>query len=253
MMKRPVLLTSLLFAACAPSQEAVHVGLEVVLASAAPAAGTTDLGWSVELSRARVAAVDLQFTIQGEMHGPTAWLGGWLISRAWAHPGHAAGGDVNGELPGAFILDWSAPDTKLGLADMLVGDYNGMNFGFRAATMADGLAADDPLLGHVAHLVGVARKGESEIAFTAVLDVDAGAQLIGASFDATVDADTTAAIALRLVPTDTIEGKSLFDGVDFAALDADADASVDHLPGDLAHNLLRRSLQSHVHYEASLP
>ena len=253
MFKRPVLMTSLALMACSPSQEAAHVQLGVVLDGSALAPATTDLGWSVELSRARVAASDLQFTIQGEMHGASAGLGGWLISRAWAHPGHYAGGDVNGELVGDLVLDWTGGDgTSLGVADLLVGDYNGLNFGFRAATAADGLAADDPLLGHVAHFVGVARKGADEVGFTAVLDLDAGAQLVGAPFAEAIDVGATGPIALRLVPGDPVEGKSLFDGLDFAQLDADADGLVDSAPGDPAHNILRRSLQSHVHYQAEL-
>lgn len=240
---------------CTPSQEVVRVPLEVALDASGITATTSDTGWTIALTTARVAASDLQFTIQGEMHGATAALGGWLVARAWAHPGHSAGGEVTGELAGDLVFDWLAQDgAALGTADVLVGAYEGMNFTFRAATVADGLAADDPLLGHTAQLAGVARKGESEVAFTVIVDIDAGAQLVGSPFEGTVDAGTTAPIELRFLPTDPITGTSLFDGLDFAALDA-LDTNTDGLaeisPGDVAHNILRRTLQSHVHYDAT--
>jgi hypothetical protein len=57
-------------------------------------------------------------------------------------------------------------------------------------------------------------------------------------------------VALQLFPVDPIEELSLFDGLDFAALDGDGDGVVAIGPGDAAHNFLRRTLQSHVHYAA---
>lgn len=260
MHRRPVLSTIFaalaVVAACTASQEAVQVQLDVQLDASGISPTTNDAGWAVELTTARIAASDLQFTILGEMHGATASLGGrlsdWLLARAWAHPGHYAGGDVTGELAGDFIFDWLGHDgMKLGAADMLIGDYNGLNFTFRAATAADGLEATDPLLGHAVHFVGVARKAGQEVGFTAVLDLAAGTQVVGAPFEDTVDAASVDPIEFQFLPRDPIEGKSLFDGLDFAALDDDADGSVSIGPGDEAHNILRRTLQSHVHYNAS--
>lgn len=245
-------MTLLGFFACTPSQEAVHVPLDVALDASGITPSTNDAGWTVELTTARIAVTDLQFTILGEMHGASASLGDWLISRAWAHPGHYSGGDITGELAGDFVLDWNAHDgMKLGTADMLTGDYNGVNFTFRAAVAADGLAAADPLTGHAAHFVGVARKDKQAVAFTAILDIAAGTQVVGAPFEDTVDATSVDPIEFQFLPTDPVEGKSLFDGLDFAALDDDADGSVTIAPGDESHNILRRTLQSHVHYNAS--
>lgn len=252
MYKRYVLMMLLGSFACTPSQEAVRVPLDVELDASGITPSTNDSGWTVELTTARIAVTDLQFTILGEMHAASASLGAWLISRAWAHPGHDAGGAVTGELAGDFILDWKAHDgMKLGTADMLTGDYNGMNFTFRAAVAADGLAAADPLLGHAAHFVGVARKDTRAVAFTAVLDIAARTQVVGAPFEDTVDATSVDPIELQFLPTEPVEGKSLFDGLDFAALDGDADGSVSIEPGDESHNILRRTLQSHVHYSAN--
>lgn len=240
----------LLLAACAPSQEAERVHLEVAVSGAALAASTNDLGWTVELTGARVAVADLQFSILGEMHGASAWLPSWLLARAWAHPGHYAGGDVTGELGGDFILDWTGGGGPLGAAELLTGLYEGLNFTFRAAAASDGLAADDPLLGHTAHFTGTARKGADALSFTAQLDVGAGSQLVGAPFELEVTRDDQATLALRFFPGDPVAGTSLFDGVDFAALDPDGDGVVVIAPGDEAHNIVRRELQSHVHYDA---
>ena len=183
--------------------------------------------------------------------GATAWLPSWLMSRAWAHPGHYAGGNVTGELGGAFILDWSAHDgMSLGVAEMLTGDYNGMNFSFRAADAADSLDAADPLLGHAAHFAGIATRDGVSVTFMALLDFDAGAQVVGAPFELLVEADTKTVLGLQLLPTDPVESKSLFDGLDFAALDEDGDGDINIVPGDEAHNILRRTAQLHVHYDA---
>ena len=84
-----------------------------------------------------------------------------------------------------------------------------------------------------------------------IQDIAAGTQVVGAPFEDTVDAASVDPIEFQFLPTDPIEGKSLFDGLDFAALDDDADGSVSIGPGDEAHNILRRTLQSHVHYNAS--
>lgn len=241
----------MLVTACAPSQEAERVALAVVVDGSGVGPSSTDLGWTVRLTQARMAVANVQFTVQGEMHGATAGLGGWLMRKAWAHPGHYAGGEVTGELPGEFIVDWLGEDKMtLGTASLLVGDYNGMNFSFRAATVADGLAADDPLLGHTAQLRGTASKDGVTVMFAAVVDVDAGAQLVGAPFEDEVDAEAVAPIELQLLPSDPKTGASLFDGLDFAALEA-KDGVATIRPGEVAHNLLRRTLQSHVHYNAS--
>jgi len=238
--------------ACA-SQEAVHVSIEVDLDGSTVSDSTNDLGWTVTLTDTRIAVKDLQFTIQGEMHGAgaTAWLEGWLIRRAWAHPGHYAGGDVTGELVGDFLFDWIAHDgMELGKADMLTGDYNGINFTFRRAAESDGLAADDPMIGHTAYFAGVARKDGVEIAFTAALDVNEGTQMVGAPFELALAPDTKATIGIELEATDPVEDKSLFDGLDFGAIDDDGDGEATIAPGSEAHNLFVRTIQSHVHYNA---
>lgn len=252
---RALSLGTCLFIACVPSQEAARVRLPVVVDGAALADTATDLGYAVRLDVARIALQDLELTILGEMHARAARprpFRPWdlLVPSAWAHPGHYAGGDVTGELPGEFVVDWIAGDgAALGEAELLVGAYHGVNFTFRAA---DELPADDPLAGHTAHFAGVATLAGAEFAFTAVLDLDAGTRLIGAPFMLDVDESSAATLGLRLAARDDITGVSLFDGVDFAAMDADGDGAVQIVPGDDAHNVIRRALQSHVFYELAV-
>lgn len=242
----------MLLTACTPSQEASRVELDVTLDDAKLEASTNDLGWTVELTEARIAVSDVQFTILGETHGAIAWIPSWIIGRAWAHPGHYAGGDVTGEMTGDFILDWIGhPGMKLGTAEMLTGVYHGMNFTFRTTGADDKLTADDPLLGHTAHFVGTAHKDDLAIAFTAQVDIDANAQLIGAPFDLEVTEDHQAMLAVQFFPQDHVDDDSLFDGLDFGVLDDDNDGKVSITPGDTAHNIFRRTVQSHVHYNVT--
>lgn len=242
---RALSLTTCLLVACAPSQEAARVELPVAVDGGALADAPTDLGYTVKLDVARIAAADLEFTIQGEMHA-AARLWHLLVPRAFAHPGHYSGGDVTGALPGEFVLDWIAGDgQQLGRAELLVGAYHGCNFAFRRA---DELPADDPLSGHSAHFAGVASKDGADIPFTAVLDLDPGAAVIGAPFDFEVDTATDLTLGLQLRARDDASGAALFDAVDFAALAPADGGPVLIAPGDPAHNVVRRALQSHVFY-----
>lgn len=251
---RQSLLLFCLAAGCSPSQEATRVELPVAIDASKLASSTSDLGWTVELATARIAVTDIEFSIQGEMHegDATAWLPSWLLARAWAHPGHYAGGDVTGELSGSFILDWTGHDgATLGTAELLTGDYNGMNFSFRAADASDGLGADDPLLGHSAHFAGTATKDAVTIEFTALLDFSAGTRMFGAPFELLVTEATKDTLGVQLLPTDPVDARSLFDGLDFAVLDDDGDGVVEiSVADDEVHDTLRRTLRSHVHHAA---
>lgn len=243
-------LALVVLAACAPSQEAVRVELPVRVGDAALPEFTTDLGYRVALTRARISVQDLEFTVQGEMHaslGARLWR--QVVPSAWAHPGHYAGGDVTGALPGAYVLSWPGDGDELGVAELLTGDYHGLNFGFRAA---DELADGDPLRGHVAVFEGAASRDGEDIPFLIALDVDAGAQMVGAPFDHVIDEGAAGVLTLDLVVADPASGATLFDGVDFAALPREEGATLEVGPGEEAHNIARRAIQSHVHYAVTL-
>ena len=228
---------------CGASQEAATVRLPVTTVAAAIPAAITDLGYSVELEQLRIAVVGIQFTIEGEMHASVAPPGTSL------HPGHSAGGEVTGELPGSYILTWNgAPQPVLGEGTLIVGAYRGANFAFRGADARDELDAADPLLGHTFHLTGQVTQGATTKPFDAVLDVEPDAAVIGAVFEDVITETSTETLAIGFQPIDPAEQDTAFDGVDFFALPEAPDGGIEIRPGSPAHNIIRRAIQTHDHY-----
>jgi hypothetical protein len=248
--------------ACAPS-EAPRVELEVVVDGSGLGDATTDLGWTITFTQAQLAIADVEFTTAGEAHAARRpELGAWLLSlvlpSAHAHPGHYQGGEIIGELPGEFVLDFvHGEGESLGLATLIVGDYTAANFVFRRAS-ADERMAGDPLVGHTALLQGSASKDGQVVAFTLQIDSPLDRELVGAPFEATIEEGVALELGVRLLDTDPFEGDHLFDGLDFAALDA-ADGTPDGTLAlvdpeldptqaqalDDAYNHVRRDFQTH--------
>ena len=254
------LLASYCASGCGPeSREATRVELPVVVDAASIGAVTTDLGYRVQLSTARLALENLEFTVAGEVHATLpALLRSALWSTAHAHPGHYQGGEVTGELSGRFIVDWLAKDgEELGIATLLAGDYEAINFTFGRATASD-VDEGDALLGHTALLAGTAEKDGASYRFSAALDAPQGRQLVGLPFEEKVAKSTRSSIGLQLVPFDPYENDTLFDGIDFAALPVEAAGVVEISPAaqaeevTAAYELLRRTFQTHDHFDAVL-
>ena len=106
---------------------------------------TTDLGYEVELTSARIIIKDFKFTISGDL--PTTSLRRGLLnlftSRAFAHPGHNQGGEVTGELIGDFIIKWPSDDGReLGISTLITGTYSAVDFTFGHGSV-DTLDLDD--------------------------------------------------------------------------------------------------------------
>jgi hypothetical protein len=244
------LILTLAIAGCGTTEEAALVELPVTTAAAPLAAAETDLGYTVQVTSLRVAVTQIQFTIEGEMHADV----GPLPPNTIAHPGHSAGGEVTGELPGDFILTWNGqPRAALGTGTLIAGDYQGANFMFRVADQRDALPSADPLVGHTFHLTGTITKDATTRDFDAVLDLEPGALVIGAVFEATIDETTTAPLELAFYATDSSEGDTAFDGIDFFALPTTATGAIEIRPGGDAHNILRRTIQTHDHYGVIAP
>ena len=236
---------SLALGACAASEEATTVELPVTVAPAMDSA-TTDLGYRVQLTRMRIAVAQIEFTTEGEMHDAAVYRTANPVGTRPTiakHPGHAGGGEVTGELPGEFILEWNgAPQPAFGTSVMFVGNYTGANFAIRNAATTDAMVADDPLLGHSFHLTGTVTRDGVTRDFDAVLDVESDTRVIGAKFDDAITSASTETLAIQFLPTDPYELDTAFDGIDFFAL------SPQIRPGDAAHNILRRAIQTHDHY-----
>ena len=246
-MRHPIYVLAAL-AACGQGSEATSMELPVVAAADLVEPVTTDLGYTVTVERLRVAIGDVQFTTEGEEH-PTSLASRartWLVGTAHAHPGHAGGGEVLGELPGDHLIEWTDDGSVLGTGTLLTGDYTGASFLFRTAAEADGLEPGDPLIGHSIHLVGSAERDGERWSLEMVFDIDEGTALVGAPFDYTLSGTEAPTVALGLATIDPFEGDTIFDGVDLAALDGDG--AIDITPGSEAHNVLRRAFTRHDHY-----
>lgn len=250
-----VLLLATLAPACSGGTEAPIVELPVEIASEGLSRVTSDTGHDIEIDRFRVALRDIQFTIGGEVESASK-----AGDQAYKHPGHAQAGEVTGELPGDFVVDWTDDGAELGVASLIAGDYDAVNFTFRRADASDGLAADDPLLGHTFHIEGTADDGSGPVRFQAVLDVNDDTQMTGAPFDASITESGSAggegAVRLQVLLDDPFEDDTLFDGIDFTTLtlvdDGAGGARVVIAPDQTEHNILRRAAQTHDHYRATI-
>ncbi len=240
--------------ACAAPDEAPRVRMPVTIDASAIEAVTTDLGYDVEINSARVIVSDLVFTVAGEVHTTSRRraLSDFFIPSAHAHPGHYQGGEVTGELRGAFAVNWVEEDGRtLGPATMIATTYRAANFTFGRGSR-DTLPPQDPLIEHTALVSGVATKGGDTTAFTIIVDAPRGRQLVGAPAEFSVDDNDAGALLLRLHTADPLEGDTMFDGLDFTTLDADGDGALRIAP-DLpevedAYNTFRRVFLTHDHY-----
>lgn len=209
---------------------------------------TTDLGYLVRIDTVRLAVKDLALTTRPQVSARLRqdWTA-WIVSSAWAHPGHGEGGEVMGELAGKRVLGFgAAAPTKLGDATLLVGTYTGMDFSWRIAD--DG---EDPELGpHSAMFRGEASRGSRTTRFTVHVDMAPGTRVVDAPFSATVAAASAAELVIELLPTEPTGTRTLFDLLDFEAADTDGDGDVEFVPSDEALVPLGRALQSHDFYRA---
>ncbi len=248
-----------LLLSCSEGKEAERVQVPVFTDGSGLVSATTDLGFDVELSEARVVAEDLQFAIAGEAHA-SLWrrLAGKLIPEAHAHPGHFQGGEVTGELPGHFVWRFAPGESfEVGLATLLTGTYHSANFGLGRAAEQD-VESRDPLFGHTALLSGRATRDDVSITFDIAIDSPEGRQLVGAPFEATIQPGSSSALGVRLLTLDPLENDTLFDGIDFEALDTDGDGAVrmdegaTDAPTREAYNLIRRAFQTHDQFDVKL-
>ena len=255
-----VALVAVAGAGCSGAEEAARLSLPVVVDGAGMTPVHTDQGYEVTLTEARLVVDDLQFSIAGEAHAGSFWRRSWdlVVPRAHAHPGHYEGGDVTGELRGHFVLELRPEATALlGMAELIVGVYRSANFTFGKASRQDGLSEDDPLLGHTALLVGVAARDGQRFPFSVALDAPESRQLVGAPFEVELTKDSRSRLELELLTLDPVEGDTLFDGIDFAALPLDArgQMSLDATNGAPAmidaYNTLRGAFMTHDHFQVS--
>jgi hypothetical protein len=248
------LMAACALAACSDAQEAKRVELPVVADGAGLVRVTTDLGYEVELHSASLVAEDLNFTIAGEEHSSLERFWDLVLPAAHAHPGHYQGGSVTGELPGHFIVRFVPGQShELGIATLLVGEYHALDFTLARAAEGD-VEETDALAGHTAVMSGTATLGDVSLDFEIALDAPEARDLVGIPFDAEITTKTRGPLALRMTPLDPLEEDTLFDAIDFVALDYDGNGIVRIDPRAMdeatvaAYNRVRRTFQTHDHF-----
>jgi len=211
----------------------------------------------IELTEARMMLETIEFTTEGEQHARAGLLPALhdiLVPTAFAHPGHSAGGEVVGEIVGRHVVDFLDASSTIGIATLLAADYSGANFTFAVAEGANGLAEDDPLIGHTVVLGGTATRADVEVAFVAYVDQDEDRSIIGLPLSFTATEASTEQLALRFDAVDAVEGDTIFANIDIVSLDTDGDGfveiSADAQPEAWAN--LRRNLQVHDHYAVAV-
>ena len=230
---------------------APRVDLDVVVQATEDTFETEDT--RIELSEVRMALETVEFTTEGERHARTGLLPALYetaVPTAFAHPGHSAGGEVVGELVGRHVVDYLDAGSTVGVATLLGADYSGANFTFAVAEASDGLAEDDPLIGHTFLIAGTATRWDTRVDFVAYVDQDDDRSIIGLPLSYTATEDSTEQLALRFDAVDSVEGDTIFSGVDIVSLDVDADGFVEISADENteAWANLRRNLQVHDHY-----
>lgn len=250
----PALLLCALTSACTDTtRPPAQLTLPVVVAHAAPGEVTTDLGYRVELTSARMTWEEMAMTVDGEPHIASSWLelfSALMVPDVQAHPGHHQGGVAMGRLAGEFEIDWVKDAGRhLGDARLVEGEYSAANFTF-GSTLDEG---STPL---TSELTGRATREGRVVEFTIRVLAPHKRALVGAPFQAKLSAATRGELVFGLHMTDPVEGDTLFDGLDFEQLDEDHDGSVTLTPGETAHqemyHTFRRALLSHDHYSLHL-
>lgn len=229
---------------CGGTSDAVLVERPIGVDSAGMGEVVNDLGWTVRADAFRVVMEDIELTSGGEPHASLLDpLSAAIFGRAYAHPGHTTGGEVLGELLGRFVIDFAAGDEAvLGEATLVAATYEGASFTFARAGPEDAVAEEDPLFAHTVWIEGVATKGAATLPFTIAVEQDEGRRVEGAAFSYEAREGDEGALGIALLLEDPTEGRTVFDGVDFATLPGDGHVPAEHE----ASIMLKRALQAHA-------
>lgn len=243
------LLALLLLGGCGEDTATSFVEVPTRIAPLSESGDATDLGYEVTLTRVDLASGAILFTRNGEIHTASLWqrVRETLVSTAHAHPGHGQGGEVTGEALGPWVLRFSEADgAAFATASLAPGAYDGADLSFVSAGEEHGVSPDDPLYGSSVYLEGEAEREGITYAFSASVGNMAGQSSVGIPFDASVDG--SGVIELHVLVKNPFEEETLFDAIDFEALDTDTDGFVSLNESDEATNRLRRALLSHDFY-----
>jgi hypothetical protein len=200
------------------------VALHTRLATELPADGTvtTNLGWTVTVTKAVVASGALYYFDGAPALTRAPRRDRWRralaalspVGAAWAHPGHYLAGSARGQMLTPFSADLLAGPTELPDGDGISGPVRSGTFSFAAPAAGPALERLD---GHVAAVEGTAAKAGTTIHFAITSDLQdvtrnaRDGAITGCLFnEADIEGDGTV--------TATVRPKIWFDLVDFAEL-----------------------------------
>jgi hypothetical protein len=126
---RPTVLL-LLAAACGATTAQTRRTFPVEVVVAAPTA-PLDTGWTVSNLSGTASLASLRFFTGKVLIGQRVDPLSWLISTAWAHPGHYMAGEALGEVLTPLEVDLSKPDVQpWGTANAVTGSYGSAQLTF---------------------------------------------------------------------------------------------------------------------------
>lgn len=230
---------------CGEAREAEPFELPVESSGESLEEFRTDRGYDVIISSLIIELDTIEFTVGGEVHGEEtarSILNSFqnaLFPMAHAHPGHAAGGEVAGEVAGPLTLTFrSSENISLGKGLFLPGFYGGYNLLFSQH------GDENTVL-----LEGVATK-EEEIPFQASLQAPRNGGVYGGALMAQLAQGDR--IILRFLPVDEWSERTLLDRITFSDLPRDEDGVAQFVNGSSAHSILRETLGSHEFYGSQI-
>lgn len=232
---------------CGESQPPIEVAIPVVVDATGPGSAETDLGYRIELTEARFAFGNVRFLTGGSEHASLpARAYDLVIPSARAHPGHGEGGEVMGELPGEYEVDWVSEGARdLGSATLLEGDYTSASLTLARLSEAPELSI---------RLAGTAtREGESTD-FSVEVAAPEGREITAIYFPHAITSELVpdGLLRFRFVFEEVFGQGHLFDGVDFEALATGGVMSFGATENDPIYLEVRRRLLSHDHVKFQL-
>lgn len=203
-----------------------------------------DLGWTIELTRARVA-LDHLYYVTGESVGANLWNP--FVSVAYAHPGHYDAGEVLAEMTDHVAVDLLAEPRALPSREAVTGSAHSAVVAFGA--LGDGSAVSDAGIseGETVEVEGHATSGASRVEFRAtvatsdLLHADSSLpEVEGCPFDGELSESGTVTCEVR--------PSVWLDQVDFTGFSSNATTQVTFARGSEQHNALVRGVRKAIAY-----
>lgn len=203
-----------------------------------------DLGWTIELTRARVA-LDHLYYVTGESVGARLWNP--FVSVAYAHPGHYDAGEVLAEMTDHVAVDLLAEPRALRPREAVTGAAHSTVVAFGSLSDAPSVSDAGVSGEKTVEVEGHATSGTARVEFRAtvatsdLLHADSNLpEVEGCPFDGELSASGTVTCEIR--------PSVWLDQVDFTAFSRNATTQVTFARGSEQHNALVRGVRKAIAY-----